>query len=436
MAEEKRKCSFCGNEESESNLLVKAPNDNIFICSSCLNRGYQLIKSAITTEKKDFDSTIKTPIQIKQFLDQYVVGQEHAKKVLSVAFYNHMKKLEHYDNIKDGDVEVEKANVLLCGATGSGKTHIVKTLARLFKIPYAICDATSLTESGYVGADVESILQKLLINARGDTKRAERGIIFIDEIDKKANKGQESTSITRDVSGEGVQQALLKIIEGSVVDVPAPGTKRLHPEAPVERIDTSKILFIVGGAFPGIENIIKKRLKYKSKRTVGIDLTKDKDKEKEVLLKDVEYNEVITKVNHEDFRKYGLIPEFLGRLPIICPLKELTEDELCQILTEPKNALVKQYSEMLKYDNVELIFEKDALKAVANKAIKNGTGARGLRTIMEDVLLNIMYTVPDQVKGKTATLTVTKECIEENKDPILTIHGNKDKGVDELNEAV
>lgn len=285
-------------------------------------------------------------------------------------------------------------------------------------MPYAIADATTLTESGYVGSDVETVLQKLLNNANGDVKQAERGIVFIDEIDKKANKGGESNSITRDVSGEGVQQALLKLIEGNKVDVQLEG-QRKHPYAETVEIDTSKILFIVGGAFPGIEDIIKKRLKYKSVANMGINLTNKEEK----LAKQAEYNEVITQVTTEDFRKYGLIPEFLGRLPIICPLKELTEDELCRILTEPKNALVKQYETMLKYDNVDIKFEKEALKAIAQKAIKNKTGARGLRSIMENLLLKVMYNVPTKMQqtDKKGKMIITKECIEDNIEPKLTL---------------
>ena len=328
--------------------------------------------------------------------------------------------LEHWDNIQEGDVEVEKSNILMVGPTGSGKTHLIKNLARLFKVPYAICDATTLTESGYVGSDVETVLQKLLNAANGDVKLAERGIVFIDEIDKKANKGGVNNSITRDVSGEGVQQALLKLIEGNKVDVQLEG-QRKHPYSDMVQIDTSKILFIVGGAFPGIDEIIKRRLNYKVTSSVGIMLD---EAEEEKLAGEVDINEVIDKVNQEDFRNYGLIPEFLGRLPIICPLKELTEDQLCQILTEPKNALVKQYKELLKYDKVDLEFDQDALKAIANKAIVTKTGARGLRSIMENLLLDTMYSIPGQMrkeKNKRGSLVITKDCVENDKKPELVI---------------
>lgn len=281
---------------------------------------------------------------------------------------------------------------------------------------------------------METVLQKLIINAGGDVKKAERGIVFIDEIDKKANKAGESTSITRDVSGEGVQQALLKIIEGSIVDVLVQG-RRMNPEAPTYKINTSKILFIVGGAFPGIEKIIKKRLNVGNKKHVGLTLEDESNKKVDST---EEYNKYIVQVNHEDFRKYGLIPEFLGRLPIICPLKELTEDELCQILTKPRNALVKQYSELLKYDDVKLDFEDEAVKAIAHKAIENKTGARGLRSIMENTLLDVMYTVPDKAKNHGgAILKVTKDCIVKNKIPELILNdAPKERKDDVIREAV
>ena len=426
MAEEEIRCAFCNRTQDEvgGNILVSTKNPNIYICDSCAQKVYNSFRrNAMDIHERDTDN-LMTPTQIKAFLDQYVVGQDYAKQVLSVAFYNHMKMLEHYDNIQAGDVEVEKSNVLLCGPTGSGKTHIVRCLAKLFKVPYAICDATSLTESGYVGSDVETVLQKLIINADGDISKAERGIVFIDEIDKKANKGGENTSITRDVSGEGVQQALLKIIEGSIVNVLKEG-RRTNPEASTYQINTSKILFIVGGAFPGIEKIIKKRLNISSKKPVGLTFNEDKEETKVDPVE--EYNSVIEKVTTDDFRKYGLIPEFLGRLPIICPLKELTEDELCKILTEPKNALIKQYTELLKYDNVKLDFEKQAISAIAHKAIENKTGARGLRSIMENTLLNVMYTVPDKAKKIGGVLKVTEENIVKNTVPELILKNSKEE---------
>lgn len=417
-------CSFCGIEEDEEVIILKSSTKDIYICENCLKTGYEYLKDNHNDNKNnDVDENLLTPEEIRKFLDQYVIGQDKAKKILSTAVYNHMKILNHYDNAQDEDVEIEKSNVIMLGPSGSGKTHIVKSLARLFKVPYAIVDATSLTESGYVGADVETILQKLLLNANGDVKRAERGIIFIDEIDKKANKGLESMNITRDVSGEGVQQALLKILEGTIVDVPVSG-KRVHPEAPMIQIDTSKILFIVGGAFPGIEKIIKKRLNYKDTASMGLKL---KHSEEEVVSSSVEYNNVIDKVTTEDLKKYGLIPEILGRLPVICTLKELTEDELCDILVKPKNALVKQYSEIFKYDNIELKFDNSALRAIAQKAIKNKTGARGLRAIMESLLLESMYSLPGKAKSDNATVTITKETVEDDKDPDISFYSQREK---------
>lgn len=404
------KCSFCGKSESEELILISGMEEDIQICSDCVKLCQKLIDD---NQKKDKPKSglDMTPTEIKEYLDQYVVGQDNAKKILSVAVYNHMKMLEYYDHIKDGDVEISKSNCLIVGSSGVGKTHMIKHLAKLFKVPYTIVDATTLTESGYVGADVETILQRLLNAAGGNKSKAERGIVFIDEIDKKANPENTNAHITRDVSGVGVQQALLKIIEGSIVDVPLNG-KRVHPEAPMIPIDTSKILFICGGAFPGIEDVIKRRLKYKKVKSVGFVGEQEESKSSD----DVGYNEIIDKVTPDDFRSFGLIPEFLGRLPVICPFHELTEEELCQILTEPKDALVKQYSAMFKYDNAELEIPEETLKAIAKTAINNKTGARGLRSIMEKVLLNSMYEVPNLTKNKNkaAKIVVTKECVEEN----------------------
>lgn len=413
-------CSFCGYSGDGRTMFQS--NGESCICEECLETAYEVLleeKAKQDTEMEDAQESagsnadIMTPDEIKKYLDQYVIGQEVAKKILSVATYNHMKMLEFYDN--DSEIEIEKSNVLMLGPSGSGKTHLIKSLARLFKVPYAIADATTLTESGYVGADVESVLQKLLRAADGDVRLAERGIVFIDEIDKKASKGQENNSITRDVSGEGVQQALLKLIEGNKVDVQMNGERR-HPYAETVEMDTSKILFIVGGAFPGIQNIIKKRLNYKSAASVGLNLTG----KEEQLQADVEYNEVIEQANHEDLRKYGLIPEFLGRLPIICPLKELTEEEMCQILTEPKNSLVKQYTKLMDYDKVDIRFDDEAVKAIARQAISNKTGARGLRSIMEKILLNVMYSTPGEARrNKRSSMVVTRDCVEKSAEPVL-----------------
>lgn len=425
MANTKLKCSFCGRSEDQAFLLTSPMGHGVAICDECSKLAYQCVQDALgekeeaavqetvkkTTEKNKKAAEEMTPTEIRRFLDKYVIGQDYAKRILSVAVYNHMKMLNHYDQIKDGDVELEKSNVLMVGPSGCGKTHLIKNLARLFKVPYAIADATTLTESGYVGSDVETVLQKLLFSANGDVKQAERGIIFIDEIDKKANKSQENNSITRDVSGEGVQQGLLKLIEGGIVDVQLSGQRR-HPYADTVPVDTSKILFVVGGAFPGIDQIIKKRLHYKAISSVGLNL----DGEEEQLQSSVAYNEVIDQAIADDFRKFGLIPEFIGRLPVICPMKELTEEELVQILTEPKNALVKQYQEMLKYDKVELSFTEEALKAIAHKAITSKTGARGLRSIMEHLLLDTMYSIPEEArKSGGGKLVITEEHINGNK---------------------
>lgn len=417
-------CSFCGKPKSDDVVILRSTvKPDTYICEKCIEKSKAIIMSLpkpdALSRSGDADAyeDIDTPHDIADFLDQYVIGQDEAKRKLAVSVYNHYKMLDHAEN-SESDVEIEKSNILMVGPSGCGKTHLIKSLARLFKVPYAIADATTLTESGYVGADVETVLQKLLNNASGDIKQAERGIVFIDEIDKKANKSQENNSITRDVSGEGVQQALLKLIEGSEVEVQLTGQRR-HPYSDTVTIDTSKILFVVGGAFPGIEQIIKKRMNYKNQASVGIPLTGVTEK----LSASAEYNEVIMDVVHEDFRKYGLIPEFLGRLPIICPLKELTEEELCKILTEPKNALVKQYKEMLKYDNVTLEFTDSALEAIASKAIKSKTGARGLRSIMEDVLLDVMFDVPKAMRNtdKQASMLITKDCIEKGTNPKLTL---------------
>lgn len=425
MANSKIKCSFCGRSEDDVFLLTSPLGRGVAICEDCVKLANDCVNDAlgIKPEKSGPSSNAApenklademTPTEIRRFLDQYVIGQDYAKRILSVAVYNHMKMLKHYDTIKNGDVELEKSNVLMVGPSGCGKTHIIKNLARLFKVPYAIADATTLTESGYVGSDVETVLQKLLFSANGDVKKAERGIVFIDEIDKKANKSQENNSITRDVSGEGVQQGLLKLIEGGIVDVQLSGQRR-HPYADTVPVDTSKILFVVGGAFPGIDQIIKKRLHYKAISSVGLNL----DGQDEQLQSNVSYNEVIDKAIADDFRKFGLIPEFIGRLPVICPMKELTEEELVKILTEPKNALVRQYQEMLKYDKVELSFTEEALKAIAHEAITSKTGARGLRSIMEHLLLDTMYSIPEQARKSNGGKLVITEANIIDKTPLV-----------------
>ena len=400
-------CSWCGRPEGNGIDLVSNDDGTSFICSKCIERARGRIREIVdvktqaTTSDKWKDLT---PSKIHKHLDQYIIGQERAKKVLSVAVYNHYKMID--DSKKNKDVEIEKSNILMLGPSGCGKTAIVRALAKILDVPFTICDCTGLTEAGYVGEDVDSALKSLLAAANGDVQRAQTGIVYFDEVDKIAKKG-ENMSITRDVSGEGVQQSLLKLIEGTVCNITALGTRH-HPEAQTTAIDTSHILFIVGGAFVGIENLIKKRLKISSKNTLGFT-----DSETVKTAKDVSYNEVIDKITTDDLKKFGIIPELLGRLPVITPLHELNEEQLCQILTEPKNALVKQYQEIFRYDDVKLEFKKDALLEIASRAIKNRTGARGLRAVLENILLEPMYSMPDKKDAKS--LVITKEDVMEMK---------------------
>ena len=407
------RCSFCGKSQDEVDRIIAGPG--VYICSDCIKVCSSIVEDDLyeedeitytTTEKEELPS----PAEIKSILDTYVIGQEEAKKTLAVAVYNHYKRIN--SNEEKDDVELQKSNVLLLGPTGCGKTLLAQTLAKILKVPFAIADATTLTEAGYVGEDVENILLKLVQAADYDIEKAEKGIIYIDEIDKISRKS-ENPSITRDVSGEGVQQALLKIIEGTVASVPPQGGRK-HPHQEFLQVNTSNILFICGGAFEGLENIVKERI---GKKSIGFGATIESNK-------DIDKYKVFEQLLPQDLLKFGLIPEFVGRLPIIATLEELDRKALIDIVTKPKNALVKQYKKLLKMDNVELEFESEALESIVDKAIERKTGARGLRSIIEEIMRDIMFEIPSNPKIEKCI--VTKETVLNGASPKLVINNTRE----------